>query len=86
MERVKIVSIKYKYVDLKGRRKAVGLSLRQLEKETGVSFAHINKVENGLNMTEDMWSKIEKVLEEKENNLLKEKQQEGRGAKLPLTN
>ena len=62
MAKVKIVTVQIKDVDLKGLRKKAGLSLRQLEKLAGVSFAHINKIENGLIMTEETWDKIKKHL------------------------
>jgi len=60
MQTVKAVST-YK-VNLKELRKKAGLSLRKLGELSGVSFAYINKIENGLNMTEETWKKLKKVL------------------------
>jgi len=65
MEKVKIISVQIKKVDLKKLRKKAGLSLRKLEKLSGVSFAHINKIENGLIMSEETWNKLKKVLDKK---------------------
>ena len=61
MEKVKSVQI-YR-VDLKKLRKKANLSFRKLGELSGVSFAHINKIENGLTMTEETWKKLKKVLD-----------------------
>lgn len=63
MQTVKQVIIKK--VDLKKLRRKAGLSLRELGKLANVSFAHINKIENGLSMTEETWLKLKKVLDQK---------------------
>jgi transcriptional regulator with XRE-family HTH domain len=67
MEKVRIMKIIK--VDLKGLRKKAGLSTRELGKLSGISFAHINKIENGLIMTEKTWDKINRVLYEKSINI-----------------
>ena len=59
---LKIIKIEYKKIPLKALRKKSGLSLRQLSSLSGVSFAHINKFENGLTMSETSWKKIKKAL------------------------
>lgn len=65
MEKVKQVIIKK--VDLKRLRKKAGLSTRKLGELANVSFAHINKIENGLSMTEETWQKLKNVLDKHTN-------------------
>ena len=55
---MKIITTEYKEVPLKKMREAKGLSLRQLADLAGVSFGQINKVENGLYMSEEFFNKL----------------------------
>jgi len=59
--RTKIVSVKK--VDLKRLRKKAGLTLRQLEKLSGVSFVKLHHHENDLKMDEEVWKKIANIFD-----------------------
>lgn len=62
--KVKIIKVGIKEVDLKKMRERKGISLRHLEDLSGVSFAHIQKVETGLLvMSEPTWEKIKNAID-----------------------
>lgn len=63
MEKYKEITINIKTADLKKLRKKAGLSLRELGRLSGVSFSNINKYENGLIMTQNVWDRLKKVLD-----------------------
>lgn len=51
-------------VDLKKLRKKTGLSLRNLEKLSGVSLTQISAYENGrMRMSIETWKKLTKILD-----------------------
>lgn len=60
-----IKTVAIKKVDLKLLRQKAGLSLRQLEKLTGIHFSHLGEYERDvLVMTEETWEKIRIVLDQ----------------------
>ena len=59
---LEIKEVIIKKTDLKKLRERKGLSLRQLEKLSGVGFAQISNYERGLVMSEPTWDKIKKFL------------------------
>ena len=63
MEKVKIITVIIKNVDLKKLRKKKKISLRNLRKLANVNFGHICQIEKGLIMSENVWNKLKKVLD-----------------------
>lgn len=66
MTEIKICSIKK--VDLAKLRKKANLSLRELERLSGVNFSTIHKYEKGIMvMPEDIWNRIALALDSRTN-------------------
>ena len=65
---IQVRQIIIKKYDLKKLRKKAGISMRSLEKLSGVNKSIISKAENGyLIMSENCWNKIKEVLDKKHN-------------------
>ena len=61
---IQVREIRITKYDLKRLRKKVGVSMRSLERLSGVNKSIISKAENGyLTMSENCWNKIKKVLD-----------------------
>lgn len=56
--KVKTTQVEYTDVPLKELRLQAGLTLRELGRLSGVGFAYINKIENGLPTTMDTWKRL----------------------------
>ena len=57
--RIKITKTEYVNIPFKELRLKAGLSLRELERRSGVGFSYISKIENEIiDTTPDIWKKL----------------------------
>ena len=59
---MKVKTTQYIDIPLKELRGQAELSLRKLSELSGVSFAYISKIENGLTTTMDTWDRLKPFL------------------------